>query len=215
LVSIITSKYGWSSCLNQIDKQSHKNSILIKLFPMHAAEHGDRSQIQLKPNSLHDHTGDATTLSNSPVLHTRPEEGNDDPDQVQDDEETQLSGHNDLNINMPHYHTKEGCKPELDPEADDLDNDSLSDLLDSTSTLANDEEDDYDTIVYTRRWDDHGHGQVQDEQEIPELADADIAKLDRPQRSRNNPTLLYFDFNSQDRKWTESRSQAKKILMKA
>jgi hypothetical protein len=53
-----------------------------------------------KPNSLHEHTSDAKTLPTTHTLPTHPEEGNDDPDQVQDTEETQLPGRNDLNINF-------------------------------------------------------------------------------------------------------------------
>ena len=168
-----------------------------------------------KPNSIQEHTGDATTLPTTPDLPTHPEEGNDDPDQIQDTEDTQLSGHNDLNIKFPPYHTEEGCKQESDLNADESDDDSLPDLLDSGNTLTDDEQDNYDTIGHTRPWDDHDHAQVQDEQETPELADAEISRTERSKRSRKKPTLLSFDFNSQDRKWTESRSQAKKALMKA
>jgi hypothetical protein len=61
-----------------------------------------------KPTILPEHTGVATTLLITPDLPTYPDEGNDDPDTVQYTEETQLSGHNDLNIKFPQYHTEEG-----------------------------------------------------------------------------------------------------------
>jgi hypothetical protein len=61
--------------------------------------------------------------------------------------------------------------------------------LDSANTLTDGEEDDYDTIGHTKTYDDHDHAQVQDEQETPELVDSEIAKVDRPQRSRKKPEL--------------------------
>jgi uncharacterized protein (DUF39 family) len=52
----------------------------------------------------------------------------------------------------------------------------------SANTLTYDEKDDYETIGYTIPWDehDHDHAQVQDEQEILELVDIEIPKMDRP-----------------------------------
>jgi hypothetical protein len=38
--------------------------------------------------------------------------------------------------------------------------------------------------------------------------------MQRPKHTRKKPTLLSFDFNSQDRHWTEPRNQAKLALRK-
>lgn len=51
--------------------------------------------------------------------------------------------------------------------------------------------------------------------EIQELADKEVTDNERPLRHKKKPEILSFDFNSQDGQWMESRTQAKKALMKA
>jgi hypothetical protein len=46
------------------------------------------------------------------------------------------------------------------------------------------------------------------------LSDEDISNMQRPNLTTRKPTLLSFDFNSQERHPIESRSQANKELMK-
>jgi hypothetical protein len=54
-----------------------------------------------KPNSVQEDTGDDTTLLGTSSIPTRPEEVNADHDDTQDNDETQLSGLQDLNLNFP------------------------------------------------------------------------------------------------------------------
>jgi hypothetical protein len=44
---------------------------------------------------------------------------------------------------------------------------------------------------------------------LAELADEYIVNMERPNHIMKKPTLISFDFNSQERTWTESRNQAK------
>jgi hypothetical protein len=94
----------------------------------------------------------------------------------------------------------------------------MTDLLDMQNTLTEDEENETDTFGHTKPRDvhdhDHDHAQVQAQSEVPSLADEEIANMQRPKRIRRKPTLLSFDFNSQDSYWTESKKY-KLALMKA
>jgi hypothetical protein len=49
--------------------------------------------------------------------------------------------------------------------------DSMPGLLDMNNTLAEDEDDEYDTFGHTKTWDYHDHARIKAESEIMELAD--------------------------------------------
>jgi hypothetical protein len=91
----------------------------------------------------------------------------------------------------------------------------MPDLLDMQNTLTYNEVNDTDTFEYTKPWDDHTRAHVQVKSEVPELSKEEIANMQMQNLTRNNHTLISFDFNSQDKHWSEKMSQAKLALMKA
>jgi hypothetical protein len=71
----------------------------------------------------------------------------------------------------------------------------MPDLLDIMNTLTEDGGDGYDTFGNTKPWDDHDYALLQAESEITASTDEEIVNTERPKHTRNNFTLLSFDFN--------------------